>query len=253
VTSVAVVTDTENQLKVGISDNYLRPAVALLDPELTLKLPPYITACTGIDALAHAVEAYTAKPYSSIDAEGKLLFQGALPITDTLALRAIELVAENLTLAVRQGSNLEARTNMLLASLLAGMAFSNAGTALSHALAYPIGGLVKSPHGEVTGLMLPYVMSYNASVAPNKMTAIAKAFGINVNGLSRKEADQSASKAVLQLLKDIGLPTTLSDIGIKEENIKDIAEKTLGISRLVRNNPRVPNAKDLEDMLMQAL
>src|SRR5690625_3031292 len=163
VTSVAVITDTENDIKVGISDNYLRPAVALLDPELTTGLPPYVTACSGIDALSHAVEAYTAKDFKYIQAQGDILFQGALPITDALALHGIELIAKNLTIAVQQGSNLEARGNMLLGSLLGGMAFSNAGTALAHAIAYPIGGIAKSPHGEVTGLLLPYVMKYNTA------------------------------------------------------------------------------------------
>jgi alcohol dehydrogenase len=252
VTSVAVVTDTENQLKVGISDNHLRPSVALLDPELTVNLPAYVTACTGIDALAHAVEAYTAKPYSSIETDEKILFQGALPISDALALHSIKLVAENLTIAVRQGGNIEARTNMLLASLLAGMAFSNAGTALSHALAYPIGGLVKSPHGEVTGLMLPYVMEFNAPVAQEKMINIARAFGIQTDKMNKSDAAHVASEVTLQLLKDIGLPTTLEQIGIKEDQIKEIAHKTLGISRLVRNNPRVPTEKDLEDLVRKA-
>lgn len=252
VTSVSVITDTENQLKVGVSDNHLRPTVALLDPELTLKLPPYVTACTGIDTLAHAVEAFTAKPYSSIEASEKLLFQGALPISDILALHAIELVAENLTVAVRQGSNLEARRNMMLASLLAGMAFSNAGTALSHALAYPIGGFVKSPHGEVTGLMLPYVMAFNASVVPDKMIQIASAFGLKSQQLNKKEDAKAAAIATLQLLKDIGLPTTLDQIGVDEQHVNSIAFKTLGITRLVRNNPRVPTEKELEKLIRAA-
>ncbi|UOF90297.1 iron-containing alcohol dehydrogenase [Fodinisporobacter ferrooxydans] len=252
VTSVSVLADTANNLKVGISDNYLRPAVALLDPELTVGLPPYVTACSGIDALAHAVEAYTAKSYPYIQAEGDILFQGALPISDALALEAIELVAKNLTLAVQQGSNLEARKNMLLASLLAGMAFSNAGTALAHALAYPIGGLCKSPHGELTGLLLPYVMEYNAAVETEKMIKIARAFDVQLNGLDRHDAALSASQAVLRLVEEIGLPTRISQIGIQEAAIPEIAEKTLGISRLVRNNPRVPTQKGLEELLRRA-
>lgn len=252
VTSVAVVTDTENQLKVGISDNYLRPTVALLDPELTVGLPPYVTACTGIDALSHAIEAYTAKPFSSITSNEKLLFQGSQPISDGLALQAIQLIADHLVVAVRQGSNLEARSNMLLASMLAGMAFSNAGTALSHALGYPIGGLVKSPHGEVTGLMMPYVMEFNASVVPDKMINIARAFGVQTDQMNKTEAAKAAGAAVLQLLKDIGLPTKLNEIGIKEENLEEIGRKTLGISRLVRNNPRVPTEKDLIELVQGA-
>ncbi|MFE4075200.1 hydroxyacid-oxoacid transhydrogenase [Peribacillus sp. YIM B13477] len=253
VTSVAVLTDVENNLKVGISDNYLRPTVALLDPELTLGLPAYVTACSGIDALSHAIEAYTAKPSAYIQAEGNILFQGSIPISDALAYRAIELIAKNLPLAVQQGSNLEARSNMLMGSLLAGMSFSNAGTATAHALAYPIGGLVKSPHGEVTGLLLPYVMEYNAAVETEKMVRISQAFNVNSDGLSDKEAALTASKAVLTLLGEIGLPTKLREIGIKEEDIPEIAEKTLQIDRLIRNNPRVPTQHSLEELLRNAL
>ncbi|WP_134701121.1 hydroxyacid-oxoacid transhydrogenase [Ammoniphilus sp. YIM 78166] len=253
VTSVAVLTDVENNLKVGVSDNYLRPAVALLDPELTVGLPAYVTACSGIDALSHAVEAYTAKPSAYIQAEGPILFQGSIPISDTLALQAIELIAKNLTLAVQQGTNLEARSNMLLGSLLAGMAFSNAGTASAHALAYPIGGIVKSPHGEVTGLLLPYVMDYNLAVETEKMVKIAEAFGVDVRSMSQKEAGKAAVAAVLQLLVDIGLPTHLSEIGIEEKDIAEIAEKALQIHRLVRNNPRVPTQKGYEELLRKAL
>jgi alcohol dehydrogenase class IV len=252
VTSVSVLTDTDNNLKVGISDNYLRPTVALLDPELTVGLPPYVTACTGIDALAHAVEAYTAVDYKHVQAQGDILFQGSLPISDSLALQAIELIADNLALAVHQGSNLTARSNMLLASLLAGMAFSNAGTASAHALAYPIGGLVKSPHGEVTGLLLPYVMEFNSSIQIEKMGKIAQAFHVQTDGLSEREAAKAACNAVLQLLNDIGLPTRLSEIGIAESHIPEIAEKALGIDRLIRNNPRKPTQKGFEELLTKA-
>jgi alcohol dehydrogenase len=253
VTSVAVLTDTENNVKAGISDNYLRPEVALLDPELTIGLPPYVTACSGIDALSHAVEAYTAKNYQYIEAEGSILFQGAQPISDALAIEAIKLIAANLTLAVQQGSNVEARGNMLIGSLLAGMAFSNAGTAAAHALAYPIGGLVKSPHGEVTGLLLPYVMKFNSGVETEKLGNVAEAFGVSGDGLSAKEKAEAAVVAVFNLLNEIGLPTRLSHIGITEEDIPGIAEKSLEIARLIRNNPRVPNQKGFEELLRSAL
>lgn len=253
VTSVAVLTDTEKNLKVGVSDNYLRPAVALLDPELTLGLPAYVTACAGIDALSHAIEAYTAKNHKYIQAEGNILFQGSIPISDALAMEAIRLIASNLTIAVQQGSNVEARSNMLLGSLLAGLAFSNAGTAAAHALAYPIGGLVKSPHGEVTGLLLPYVMDFNGDVEPYKMANIARAFNMNVDGLTDREIAEKASLAVLNTLRAIGLPTQLSEIGIREEDIPHIAQTALTIARLVRNNPRVPTQKGFEALLRKAL
>ncbi|WP_067936729.1 hydroxyacid-oxoacid transhydrogenase [Alicyclobacillus kakegawensis] len=253
VTPVAVLTDVENNLKVGISDNHLRPEVALLDPELTLRLPKYVTACSGIDALAHAIEAYTAKSYQYVEVEGPILFQGALPISDALARHAIELIAENLPIAVHQGSNLKARSNMLLASTLAGMAFSNAGTALAHALAYPIGGLVKSPHGEVTGLLLPYVMEFNATVAANKLQKVAGYLGARTVGLDATEAALAAPRTVLKLVETIGLPTHLSQIGIQETDLAEIAEKTLEISRLVRNNPRVPTKDELIELVRKAL
>jgi len=253
VTSVAVITDVGRNLKVGISDNHLRSSVALLDPELTLGLPPYVTACTGIDALSHAIESYTAMSYRYIRAEDTPLFQGSMPIGDVLAYRAIELIAKNLPIAVHQGNNLEARSNMMLASLLAGMAFSNVGTAAAHALAYPIGGLVKSPHGEVTGLLLPYVMELNASVEPDKMKCIAEAFGVNLAGLSQEEAPLAASKAVLKLLETIGLPTRLSQIGIEEQHLPMIAGEGIKIERLFRNNPNQASVRDIEELLRKAL
>jgi alcohol dehydrogenase class IV len=253
VTSVAVLTDTKNNMKVGISDNHLRATVALLDPELTLNLPAYVTACSGIDALSHAIEAFTAKPSQFIQSDENLLFQGSVPIGDALAIKAIELIAQNLTLAVQQGSNLEARSNMMLGSLLAGMAFSNVGTAVAHALAYPIGGLSKSPHGEVTGLLLPYVMEFNSEVSKEKMIKIAQAFGVQVNTLSAHEAALAASKVVLDLLNQIGLPSRLSDIGIEKQHVSDIVEKALVIDRLIRNNPRVPTHSNLTNLVIKAL
>lgn len=253
VTSVAVVTDVDNNVKVGISDNYLRPAVALLDPELTIGLPAYVTACSGIDALSHAIEAYTAMDYRHIPAEGELLFQGSYVITNALAEKAIQLIADNLVLAVHQGSNINARARMLEGSLLAGMAFSNAGTALAHATAYPIGGKVKSPHGEVTGLMLPHVMRYNAVVARDKMVFIAQAFGLD-NGLDTSEdLAYRAADAVEDMLIEIGLPTHLSQIGIKESDLEEIAKKTLPAKRMIRNNPRIPNKASLLELLESAL
>ncbi|MFC4025191.1 hydroxyacid-oxoacid transhydrogenase [Oceanobacillus longus] len=252
VTSVAVVNDVENNLKVGISDNYLRPAVALLDPELTVGLPPYVTACSGIDALSHAIEAYTATEYRHINAEGELLFQGSYAVTDALAEKSIELIANNLVLAVHQGSNIDARANMLVGSLLAGMAFSNAGTALAHAAAYPIGGKVKSPHGEVTGLLLPHVMRYNSAAAKEKMVKIAKIFGLDSGNDKDGDLGSAAADAVEKLLLDIGLPTRLSQIGIKESDLEEIAEKTLPAKRMVRNNPRVPNKENLITFLQSS-
>ncbi|NHN33740.1 hydroxyacid-oxoacid transhydrogenase [Paenibacillus agricola] len=253
VTSVAVLTDTENNIKVGISNNYLRPAVALLDPELTLNLPPYVTACSGIDALAHAIEAYLAKDFKYIQAEGDILFQGSAPISDTLALQAIELISKNLITAVQQGTNLEARTNMLLGSLLAGLAFSNAGTAAAHALAYPIGGLSKSPHGEVTGLLLPYVIDFNARTSVEKLNKLSQALQIPASELqASSDKIQAVVAQIIDILQQIGLPTRLNSIGIKREQLLGIAEKAIQIERLIRNNPREATLKSFINLLEKA-
>jgi alcohol dehydrogenase class IV len=253
VTSVAVVTDTDNNIKVGISNNYLRPAVALLDPELTLELPPYVTACSGIDALSHAIEAYLAKDFKYIQAEGDILFQGSAPISDTLALQAIELISKNLVTAVQQGSNLKARSNMLLGSLLAGLAFSNAGTAAAHALAYPIGGLSKSPHGEVTGLLLPYVINFNAHTTGDKIDKLAQALHIPAHNLqSASDKIQAVVARIIDILQQIGLPTRLNSIGIKREQLPGIAEKAIQIERLIRNNPRVATLEGFINLLEKA-
>jgi alcohol dehydrogenase class IV len=253
VTSVAVVTDTDNNIKVGISNNYLRPAVALLDPELTLQLPPYVTACSGIDALAHAIEAYLAKDFKYIQADGDILFQGSAPISDTLALQAIELISKNLITAVQQGTNLEARSNMLLGSLLAGLAFSNAGTAAAHALAYPIGGLAKSPHGEVTGLLLPYVIDFNARTMEDKIRRLSQALLIpSANYQSSLDTTKAVVAHIIDILQQIGLPTRLSSIGITKEQLPEIAEKAIKIERLIRNNPRTATIKGFIDLLEKA-
>lgn len=253
VTSVAVVTDTENNIKVGISNNFLRPAIALLDPELTLRLPPYVTACSGIDALVHAVEAYLAKDYKYIQAEGDILFQGSAPISDTLALRAIELISEHLITAVQQGDNLEARSNMLLGSLLAGLAFSNAGTAIAHALAYPIGVLANSPHGEVTGLLLPYSIAFNAPTVGSKMLPLAKALKLHVTAeTAERDIAEAVTAHMFYLLKQIGLPARLHEIGIQKDQLPGIAEKAIAIQRIVRNNARTLTVSNITQLLEQA-
>ncbi len=253
VTSVTVLTDNENKIKTGISDNNLRPKAALLDPELTLKLPAYVTACSGIDALSHAVEAYTAKESQYIDAEGELLFQGANPMSDSLALQAIRYIVEYLPLAVNQGTNKEARYYMLLGSLLAGQAFSNAGTAAAHALAYPIGGIVKSPHGELTGLLLPHVLKHNKAVITDKLAFAERMVDSTKADLNKNEAADSFISRIEQLLVDINLPARLSEIGVKDEDIDTIAEKALKIERLIRNNPRVPTVESFKTLLKNAL
>jgi alcohol dehydrogenase class IV len=252
VSPVAIVTDDKLRMKVGISDNHLRPAVALLDPELTLKLPPYITACTGMDALTQAIEAYYGKDYRYVETDSDPIYQGANPMTDVLAERAIGLIAENLPLAVHQGSNLEARSNMMLGKILSALAFSNSGVSWVHAVAYPVAERAPRPHGEVVGLLLPYGMEYNAVAAPDRLARIGELLGESPKA-ARAVRIEGGIARIFQLLGNLGMPSRLSQIGIGREQIGDIVDNSLTIERLNRLNPRAPVRDDLVRLLERAL
>jgi len=252
----AVLTDTKANLKRGISDNKLRPTVAVVDPLLTLSCPPHLTAATGIDVLAHAIESYMAINFAYLilppAEEDTVLYHGSNVLTDCMAIQAIELVCHNLRVAVDQGQNVEARENMSMASVLAGMAFSNSGVTAVHAMAYPLGAITHAPHGVVNGLLLPYVMEYNVTVSSRRMAEIARVMGVKTQGTSERETAQSAVEEVYRLVQDIGLPSRMRDIGVKENDIRSMAEATMGVTRLLRNNPRRVTVDDLEQIFKRA-
>jgi len=256
VSPASVLTDKEANVKRGISDNRLRPAVALVDPLLTLSCPPFLTACTGIDVLAHAVEAYIATPFAYLplapEEEETVLYHGSNPLTDGTAREAIALVEGNLRLAVNQGHNVEARTNMALANILAGMSFSNAGVTAVHAMAYPLGAVSHAPHGLVNGLLLPHVLEYNLPVCFDRLANVACWMGEAVDGLSEREAARKTIDHIKQLIGDVGLPSRMREIGVKESDIRPMAEATMGVTRLLRGNPRTASADDLEAIFRRA-
>ena len=256
VSPASVLTDKEANVKKGISDNRLRPAVALVDPLLTLSCPPFLTACTGIDVLAHAVEAYIATSFAYLplapEEEETVLYHGSNPLTDGMAREAIVLLEENLRLAVNQGHNVEARTNMALANILAGMAFSNAGVTAVHAMAYPLGAVSHAPHGLVNGLLLPHVLEYNLPVSSEQLANVACWMGEAVDGLSERDAARKTIDHIKQLIDDVGLPSKMREIGVKESDIRPMAEATMGVTRLLRGNPRTPSADDLEAIFRRA-
>ncbi len=246
----AVLTDLENEMKVSMLSDFLRPAVALVDPQLTLSCPPEVTADSGIDALVHAIEAYTAKDF---DQMGEPLgYQGRFPITDAVAEKAIRLVGQNLVTACKEPDNLEARENMALAATLGGMAFSNAGVALVHALEYPMGGALHCSHGAGNGLLLPYVMRFNLPVRKEAFGRITSFLGHEVDGLSVDEAAHAAIEAVENLRHEIGIPERIRDLGGREEQLPVFAEKAFALDRLKGVNPREVSLADLEQILRDA-
>ena len=211
VTSWAVITDTKNRFKAGIGSRHLAPTVALLDPELTLSLPRSLTASTGIDALTHAIEAFTARC--------------ATPISDVLALQAMELIARNLESAVEDGQNLQAREAMLLGSLLAGMAFGNADTAGVHSMAEALGAMFDVPHGEANAIFLPYVMGYNLSEIPERIERIGRAMGLSMEtNLPAVEAGRLTVRKIRSLIARLDIPH-LEATGIGREDLPALAEK----------------------------
>lgn len=250
VTGVAVVNDQELNLKVGLSSDFLKPEYAILEPKLTVGMPSRVTACAGIDALVHAVEAFTAKDYTNFEDEYTGDFRGATLISDLFAKEAIRLIIKNLETAVKDGSNYEARSNMMLGSLLAGLAFSNAGTSLSHAMAYAIAGRAHSPHGEITGLMLPYAVQTNYEYNQAKFDELA---GICVNDNNEADRKKALKQFYIELLKSVNLPTQLSELGIIEEQLFEMSKETLGITRLMNINPRQLNESELMEVYKSAL
>jgi alcohol dehydrogenase class IV len=254
VSAATVLTDSDNHMKVGVLSNYLRPRVALVDPLLTVSCPPKVTADSGIDALTHAIEAYTAVDNETFPLPHgeRTVYQGRHPMGDLLAEKAIALVGRHLARAVANGGDLEAREGMALGASLAGMAFSNVGVAAVHALEYPVGGAVHCSHGAGNGLLLPAVMRFNLPARLPQFARTAELLGEDVTGLSERQAAERAVTAVERLRDTIGVPRRLRDLGVKEEQLRPFAEKAFGIRRILRVNPRPVTADDLEGIYREA-
>lgn len=239
VTPIAILSDEQEKLKKGIVSSHLIPSVAVLDPELTLGLPPQVTAATGMDALIHAIEAYTSL--------------NATSMTDVLACRAMELLYHNIRIAFAQGGNLEARAKMLEGSLLAGMAFANAGVTAVHAFAYPIGAEFHIPHGVANSLMLAPVMEFNMLGSLERFAHMARIFGEGMTGLSPRALAPKAVEAMEQLRRDLELPGHLGDFGVVPDDIPRLAAGVLKVTRLLANNPRLITQRDAEEIYRKVL
>lgn len=238
-TPIAILSDHGEKLKKGIVSPFLFPNTAILDAELTLGLPPKVTAATGMDALIHAVEAYTSK--------------NATRITDMYAMEAMKLIFENIRTAYSNGTDLPAREAMLEGSLLAGIAFANAGVTAVHAFAYPIGAEFHIPHGVANSMMLGPVMEFNMLGNLTKFACMAEAFGEHVGGRNQREAARAAVKALQILAEDLRIPCHLGEFGIKSEDIPMLAEGVMKVTRLLANNPRELTFEDAQEIYRSVL
>lgn len=256
-TPVAVVSLPDRDLKVGISSRHQYPDVALVDPLLTVSLPPGPTAASGMDALAHGIESYVtrrfdAKPRAD-PPEERPDYGGRTVVTDQLGRRAIELVGNHLRRAVNNGQDIEARRAVSLGSLMAGMAFSNAGVGAAHAIGMAAGAEYHTPHGATVAAVLPAVMRFNATGAFERSADVARMLGEDVSGLGQEAAARKGAEAVEKLRRDVGTPDGLEALGVPEDEIPALAEKTMDLQRLLVSNPRRASQADIEAICRDAL
>ncbi|GGH42452.1 iron-containing alcohol dehydrogenase [Microbacterium album] len=242
VTPVAVISDPDRELKVGVSSPRLIPRVAVVDPELTVGAPRGVTAHAGIDAFVHAVESFTARDLVPAQTAPLPVFVGRNALTAPLSLEAAALIHEALPRVIDDPADVAARTAMARGSLLAGMAFGAAGTHLSHAIQYPVGALTHTPHGLGTGTLLPFVMQACAAAVPDRLARLGEALGLPPHGTVAARA-QSAVDAIAALCARIGLPPSLAELGISETELDRIVELTLMSARLVTISPLPQDAE----------
>ena len=238
VTNIAIVT-TGATTKMGVVAPQLYADMALLDAELTLGLPPAVTAATGIDAMVHAIEAYTSRHKKN-------------PLSDMLARKALQLLSANLLHACENGRNLAARQAMLLGAMLAGQAFSNAPVAAVHALAYPIGGIFHVPHGLSNSLVLPHVLRFNAPAAAGLYAELAEIIVPAASGSAEARAEALAV-AMQQIAIITGIERTLQQVGIQESDLDRLADDAMLQTRLLGNNPREVTRDDARAIYAAAL
>ncbi len=237
VTPFAVIRDEEMRLKLTFASPYLAPDLAVLDPEMTLSLPPLLTAATGMDALTHAIETFASSQSN--------------PISDSLALQAIDMISNNLRAATHSGQDLFARGQMLIASCIAGMAFSSGLVGIVHAIAHAIGGSYPVHHGLANAILLPHGMRFNSTVVPNRFSRIARAMGVNAGGRAEERVIEDGVQAVIALASDCMLPTRLRDVDLPEQALPTLAEVAL-TDAAIYTNPREASAEDILGLLQAA-
>jgi alcohol dehydrogenase len=239
VTPNAVFAVPEKHTKQVVVSRLILPTVALVDPLLTHTAPPAVTAASGMDALCHAIEAYTSR--------------GGNPLVDPFALEAVRLIAAHLRAAVRNGRDADARHGMALGSLTAGLALANSPMNAVHALAYPLQGWHHIPHGLANAMLLAPIVAYNASSDPARFARVAAAMGCETAGLSVERAAAAGAEACRALSVDVGIPQHLSEVDITAQHIPALVEGALQIERLLRNNPRPLDAVEIAAIYRQAL
>src|SRR5215467_15660783 len=269
-TTVAIVDITELRVKTGISHHYLRSTLGILDPLNSLTVPPMVTACSGADVLTHAIESYTALSYDEREKPAtpaeRPPYQGANPISDLWCEKAIKLVREFLPKVVKDGQDRDARAQMMLATIYAGMGFANAGVHIPHAMGYPIAGNVRGyhpqdyprtkplvPHGMSTALGAPASFQFAAKAKPERHKQVAEWMGVKTGGSGADSAGKALREAFIGFMQSIGLPNGLQAIGYSSGDISALTEGTLKQRRLLALSPQVVTQVAVEAIFEQSL
>lgn len=251
VTPVAVLSDPDKIMKVGIASPYIIPDAAICDPELTLTCPRGLSAVAGADALTHAIEAFTAiRRDVTPGLSQERVFVGKSAITDHFALLAIRLLSASLERACSEGSDLAARSDVMMGALVAGMAFGTAGTAAAHAIQYPVGALTHTPHGLGVACALPYVMAYNRATIVPELAEIGRAMGLA--GADDSSLADAAIARVAELFAQIGIPANFRALGLPDDKVDWVVEQAMTVGRLVNNNPRPIDAAAMARLVRAA-
>jgi alcohol dehydrogenase class IV len=239
VTPNAIVTLPDEELKIGIVSKYLLPKLVVLDPILTLSLPRPITAATGMDAFTHSLESFISNKSNLI--------------SDMVALESIRLISSSIIEAYQNGNSVEAREKMLVGSMYGGMALTSAGTAAVHALAYPLGGKFKIPHGVANSMLLPHVMEFNMDAIEDRLFLVAEPMGIKIEGFSKTEVAQKVVNRIVEWTNVLEIPQNLKEYGVKEEDVPGLALSASKVTRLLNNNPKKVSLKDMEGIYRKLL
>jgi len=271
-TGVSIFDLTDRHVKTGIAHRYLKPTLALVDPENTRTMPPVVAASSGLDVLCHALESYTAKPFNQRPLPERPIlrpaYQGSNPISDIWSLRAIELVSQYLIRAYQDPDDMEARSNMILASSMAGMGFGNAGVHLCHGMSYPVSGMVRDfypdgiktdhpliPHGMSVVLNAPAVFRFTGSACPDRHLNAAKLMGANTSSIGDEieDAGPLLANELIKIMQALDVPNGLSAIGFTEADIPALVEGTLPQHRVTKLSPREAKADDLAILFKDAM
>jgi len=269
-TGVAIFDFLEIHTKTGIAHRALKPVKGIVDPDNTRTLPKMVAACTGMDVLGHALESITALPFHKrpTPEHPKLrpTYQGSNPISDIWAARAIEMVSQNVVRVIRDPSDNEARSQMMLAASFSGIGFGNAGVHLPHGMSYPVSGMVRDfipegyptdhpiiPHGMAVILNAPAVFRFTASANPKCHLYAAQLMGVNVSDVKLDDAGTLLVDAIIDLMRQIGMPNGLSEIGFGADDVPQLVAGTLAQHRLTKLSPRPASATDLEQLFLDSM